>query len=585
MTQDISATPRALQARLSGHADLGVALLQQVFAPDSVVVVGANRLHPLWLGWEGLDAARTLLVDAQRERLQAVQLHLPHTRGWPVRDALLDAADGTAAFHTLSHASESGLLPGQALQALWPNMRTASTEERPTCRLDTLLANDAALAKVNEGKAGWLIIDCLPAVRVLQGALQRVQQCRVVGVRVLVGDADTSGASGANIDGASLEEAKAVLEPLGLRHAFNLDETHPAIVMAMFIREAETGLNEEAVRQIDALNAAKTGLATELDAARKAAAEALAARDAEAKAKADALAARDAEAKAKTEALAARDAEAKAKVDAAAARDAEAKSKTDAVAARDTLLEQVKTKDAQIDALSKEKAGLATELDAARKAAAEALAARDAEAKAKTEALAARDAEAKAKTEALAARDAEAKAKTEALGRLPELEARIAALIEERSDLTHAWEADVQAKTQALEAREAEAKATAEALKARDAALAQLQQKEARIAELTKEKTELAAARDAQEKAGADALAERDAALEAKDAATATIATLTRERDQARKQHADQSARMEQLEADNAQAHHRQQLMQDELIKAEAQIELIKDLLLREQGL
>ena len=183
--------------------------------------------------------------------------------------------------------------------------------------------------------------------------------------------------------------------------------------------------------------------------------------------------------------------------------------------------------------------------------------------------------EAKAKAEAIAAHDADRK-------KIPELEARIAALVEERSDLTHAWEADVQAKTEALAARDAEARATTEALKARDAALAQIQQKDAQIAALTKEKTELAAARDVESKAKATAVAERDAAVKAKDD---TITKLTQERDQARKQHADQAARMQQLEAENAEAHHRHQLMQEEMIKAEAQIELIKDLLLREQGL
>ena len=38
-------------------------------------------------------------------------------------------------------------------------------------------------------------------------------------------------------------------------------------------------------------------------------------------------------------------------------------------------------------------------------------------------------------------------------------------------------------------------------------------------------------------------------------------------------------------ELENQELQHRQQLLQDELVKAEAQIELIKDLLLREPGL
>ena len=47
----------------------------------------------------------------------------------------------------------------------------------------------------------------------------------------------------------------------------------------------------------------------------------------------------------------------------------------------------------------------------------------------------------------------------------------------------------------------------------------------------------------------------------------------------------DDAITFKQLESENAQAHHRHQVMQDELAKAEVQIELIKDLLLREQGL
>ena len=43
--------------------------------------------------------------------------------------------------------------------------------------------------------------------------------------------------------------------------------------------------------------------------------------------------------------------------------------------------------------------------------------------------------------------------------------------------------------------------------------------------------------------------------------------------------------RNQQLEIDNQENTLRQQLLQEELIKAEAQIELIKDLLLREPGL
>lgn len=54
----------------------------------------------------------------------------------------------------------------------------------------------------------------------------------------------------------------------------------------------------------------------------------------------------------------------------------------------------------------------------------------------------------------------------------------------------------------------------------------------------------------------------------------ATETTLERELEQ-----------VQRLSAENQELSHRQQLMNEELVKAEGQISLIKDLLLREQGI
>jgi hypothetical protein len=44
-------------------------------------------------------------------------------------------------------------------------------------------------------------------------------------------------------------------------------------------------------------------------------------------------------------------------------------------------------------------------------------------------------------------------------------------------------------------------------------------------------------------------------------------------------------AQVQRLNSENQELMHRQQLMNEELVKAEGQISLIKDLLLREQGI
>jgi hypothetical protein len=93
------------------------------------------------------------------------------------------------------------------------------------------------------------------------------------------------------------------------------------------------------------------------------------------------------------------------------------------------------------------------------------------------------------------------------------------------------------------------------------------------VTKLDKEKGELTAARDAEAKAKTEANG-RLAALE-KDKAALTTA-----REVESKAKADFEQRNVFLEADNADLQARQQLFHEELVKAEAQIDLIKDLLL-----
>ncbi len=90
----------------------------------------------------------------------------------------------------------------------------------------------------------------------------------------------------------------------------------------------------------------------------------------------------------------------------------------------------------------------------------------------------------------------------------------------------------------------------------------------------------------------ANLIKERDAQTKLSTDRQNQLAAITKERDTLK---ADKAALQHQLktrndsiadlEKKNAEMSHRQQLMQDELTKAEAQIELIKDLLLRESGL
>jgi hypothetical protein len=162
------------------------------------------------------------------------------------------------------------------------------------------------------------------------------------------------------------------------------------------------------------------------------------------------------------------------------------------------------------------------------------------------------------------ARATETQAKQEALAQRDALSKEKAELATENSKLTTARAVETQAKEQALAQRDALSNEKAELAK--------------QNAELAKDRTELVAARAAETQAKEQALAQRDE--QTKLAAERQKALAVQKQEAANHQQ-----RIQHLEAENQENSMRQQMLQEELLKAEAQIELIKDLLLREPGL
>ena len=218
--------------------------------------------------------------------------------------------------------------------------------------------------------------------------------------------------------------------------------------------------------------------------------------------------------------------------------------------------------------------------------------AKEAETVAKNQALSERDALAKAKEAETAAKN-QALAERDALAQAKEAEtvAKNQALAE-RDALAQGKEAETVAKNQALaerdaltKAKEAETAAKNQALAERDA-LAKAKEAE------TAAKNQAHAERDALAKAKEAALAQRDAfeiekanliALSDEQTALASAhqrSLLVQQQDATALQQHNQ-----QLETVNQENALRQKMLKDEIIKAEAQIELIKDLLLRDSGL
>lgn len=213
----------------------------------------------------------------------------------------------------------------------------------------------------------------------------------------------------------------------------------------------------------------------------------------------------------------------KEKSDLLASRDTLTKEKSNLIAARDTLAKEKEDLAAQITQLVGQRESIRTELDQTRLANQKIQSAKAQLAQAKDQEIAGLGSEI---TQLISTRDT---------------------LLKEKADLLH--------KTQGLE------KERAELISVRDS--------------LAKEKSNLTAARDTLEKEKADLEAARDTITKEKSDLTAVLDTLTREK-------AELSANVVQLQSTNQELTARQALFNEELAKAEGQIELIKDLILRD---
>ena len=537
-----------------------IAGLRRIMPPAALIHVGAGRGTGAMHQWRDWDVPAAWLVDAEPAQLAWAERLAAIHPGWQVCPALLAESDGETPYYRASNPAESGLVPTSRLAALWPNLREEEHGGRPGTRLDTLLAGSAELP----GGAGWwLIVDCLPALRVLQGAPETLDRCSVLWLRALLQPLPETE------PGAALEELQAFLAPLGFRCVQITESNHPALGETVFVRDwaqrlqpvidelhAGDAQRQEQNRQLSARlaeqEAATQATAQERNAQAGLAAERQAQLATLAKEKSelsDRFAQLDKDHAAVTAALKTAQADLAART---GERDAQAKLATE--------------RQAQLDALAKEKAELSDKLAAEVKRHTELagkssqlekdLAAVTAALKAAQANLAARTGERDAQVKLAGERQAQleslGKEKTELSGKLATEASRHTALSDKFSQL----EKDHAAATASLKAAQADLAArTGE----RDAQARLAGERQAKLDVLAKEKTELAAKLDGQSEAHAELVAkltaveaERNAKDDALKATNADLGKRTAERDAQARLAAERQAQLDALDKDKA---------------------------------
>lgn len=502
-------------------------MLHKLMPPQGVIHVGAGKGLGDMNCWQQWNVPRALLIDADPARLAWAEKLAANNAGWQVREAVLAAQQGEAEFHQASNPDEDGLLPAEALQTIWPNLKNKGQVQKQTSPLQ-LISEQSGWLPADSNDLLWLLVDCLPALPVLEGAGSMLSKTSVIWVRVLLDPPGTD-------NGASLQEMQAWLTPKGYCCVHVAEGNHPAIGHALFARDWAAACQHEQTKSA-ALHSKTEQLTQERDGQAK--------QIADMKAQAEQLTKdRDAQSKLAQENQAQLE-----KI--AAERDSLAKQLTELntqteqlTAQRDAHAKQVSELKAQAEQLTKEREAHSNQLADVKAQLEKATAERDSHAKQLTEL--------KTQAEQLTTqRDAHAK-------QITELKAQAEQLTKDRDAQTQLAQERQGQLGKVSHERDSHAKQcselkaqTEQLTKERDEQSKLVQERQERINQLIKE-------RDEQTKLAQDNKAQEEDALK----------------------------KLEQIKQQSEEVLGRQHLINDEITRAEAQIDLIKDLLLREPGL
>lgn len=188
---------------------------------NGVLVVGSGggSWVDLIASW---DAEDVILVEADEKLIERMKKFHTLPREWKVVNALVYKDHTQCEYYHTSNAAASCLEHPDTLSAIWPNLSINSVEVRESVSIPTLLE------EVDAQNINWLIIDCTPALKLLQEGVSTVVQCDVVVARVL-------------------KEEKSVLDAWmqeqGLHSATYFEENNPQVVMVVYVKEWHTQLS------------------------------------------------------------------------------------------------------------------------------------------------------------------------------------------------------------------------------------------------------------------------------------------------------------------------------------------------------
>lgn len=216
--------------------------LRALYPVKGLVHVGAGSGHAAdrYAEW---DIPSAVFIEAEEKLHEKLVASVNGRRGWSVHRALLSSEAGPRTFYLASNPKESGLVSPDDLTFLWRNLKTEEERELNATTLADLLASSGA------GVINWAVIDCMPALPVIQGAgRQQLDAWDVIAARTMLERKQL------RESGISKPELDDFLAGYGYRAVAWEEELQPLLAAVLYVRDWKSSCSAVHARLADAVN-------------------------------------------------------------------------------------------------------------------------------------------------------------------------------------------------------------------------------------------------------------------------------------------------------------------------------------------
>jgi predicted O-methyltransferase YrrM len=196
------------------------------FMPCRGVLVAGSGFGSWEAELNALNIPRALFVEAQNSKIERMKKLYDLPQNWQAVQGVLWSEEAEVSFYEASNSALSGLVAPETFRDIWPNATTLNVESFHATTLDNVLKEYDEESSIN-----WLVVDCFPAVKILQGAFEKLDKLDVVVARTVID------VSFAHTLGLQNKELHTFLEEQGFRQIVTFEEINPSVGLVLYVRD------------------------------------------------------------------------------------------------------------------------------------------------------------------------------------------------------------------------------------------------------------------------------------------------------------------------------------------------------------